>query len=93
MIPILDAALHSAKKIIAHSAEWSEPQTLTAMVVPEPYPRDALPPTILAAVEEVQGFTKAPIPLIASSALGAISLAIQSQADMKRAEGLSGPVG
>ena len=92
-MPILDTALHSAKKIIAHSAEWPEPQTLTAMVVPGPYPLDALPPTILAAVEEVQGFTKAPIPLIASSALGAISLAIQSPADMKRAEGLSGPVG
>ncbi len=34
-----------------------------------------------------------PLPLVASSALGALSLAIQPHVDMKRAEKLSGPVG
>jgi putative DNA primase/helicase len=71
---------------------WPEPQTLAAKVDPEPYPLDAMPDTIRAAVEEVQGFTKAPVPLVASSALAALSLTIQAHADAKRAEKLTGPV-
>jgi putative DNA primase/helicase len=62
-------------------------------VEPEPYPLDALPATIRAAVEEVQAFTKAPIAMVASSALGALSLTIQSHADIKRADRLTGPIG
>lgn len=73
--------------------EWSDPQPLAAKVPPEPYPVDALPNTIRHAVEEVAGFVKAPIPLVASSALSSLSLAIQGQVDVKRAEKLSGPVG
>lgn len=71
---------------------WPEPQPLATKVEPEPYPANALPNAIRAAVEEVQGFTKAPLPLVASSALAALSLAIQAHADVKRAEQLSGPV-
>lgn len=70
-----------------------EPQPLTAKMNPEPYPLDALPSTVRAAVEEVQGFTKAPIPMVTGAALAALSLAIQSHADAKRAENLHGPVG
>ena len=70
---------------------WLDPQLMTAKVNAEPYPLDALPETIRAAVTEVQGFTKAPIAMIASSALAALSLAIQSHVDVKRAEKLSGP--
>ena len=75
------------------SNEWPDPQSLISTIEPEPYPLDALPPIILAAVEEVVSFAKAPIPLVASSALGSLSLVIQSHADIKRAEGLAGPVG
>lgn len=75
------------------SPDWPEPQALAAKVAAEPYPFDALPETIRAAVDEVQGFTKAPVPLVASSALAALSLAIQAHADVKRAEKLAGPVG
>lgn len=80
---IAGAALH----------EWLEPQPLTVRVAPEPYPIDALPYTIRAAVEEVAGFVKAPSPMVASSALAALSLAIQAHADARRAEKLTGPVG
>jgi putative DNA primase/helicase len=73
--------------------EWTEPQPLTAKVEPEPYPLDALPDTIRTAVEEVAAFVKAPIALIASSALAALSLAVQAHYDAKRAEKLQGPVG
>ncbi len=72
--------------------EWTEPQPLAVKMAAEPYPLDALPPTIQAAVKEVAGFVKAPLPLVASSALGALSLAIQPHAEVKRAEGLAGPV-
>jgi putative DNA primase/helicase len=44
-----------------------KPQALIAKIDPEPYPLDALPATIRAAVEEVQAFTKAPVSLVASS--------------------------
>ncbi|MCU7803802.1 MAG: DUF3987 domain-containing protein [Candidatus Thiodiazotropha sp. (ex Lucinoma borealis)] len=77
----------------SHENGWPNPLPLTAKIEPEPYPLDALPDTLRAAVEEVFAFTKAPIPLVASSALAAISLAAQAYADVKRAEKLSGPVG
>ncbi|MDP2433458.1 MAG: DUF3987 domain-containing protein [Pseudomonadota bacterium] len=72
---------------------WPEPQPLSAKVEPEPYPVDALPDTIRSAVEEVAGFVKAPVPMVASSALAALSLACQAHIDAKRAERLQGPVG
>jgi putative DNA primase/helicase len=72
--------------------QWPHPLPLTAAVDPEPYPLDALPDIVRAAVEEVQGFAKAPVPLVASSGLSALSLAIQGHIDVKRAEKLSGPV-
>ena len=71
---------------------WPEPQPLAAKVEPEPYPLDALPDTIRAAVQEVRGFVKCPLPLVASSALSALSLAIQAHADVRRDEILSAPV-
>ena len=72
--------------------EWPEPLPLVIDTKSEPYPLDALPETVHAAVVEVQQFTKAPVALVASSALAALSAAIQAHADMKRAEMLSGPV-
>jgi putative DNA primase/helicase len=75
------------------SGGWPEPQPLTTRIDPELYPLDALPDTLRAAVEEVQGFVQAPVPLVASSALGALSLACQAYADVQRAEKLQGPAG
>jgi len=75
------------------SEGWPEPQPLVSKLIPEPYPIDALPDNIRAAVIEVAGFVKAPLPLVASSALAALSLAIQAHADVRRDEILFGPVG
>lgn len=72
---------------------WPEPHPLTVRVRPEPYPADALPPAIRAAVAEVAGFVKAPLPLVASSALAALSVAAQGLVDVQRAEKLLGPSG
>ncbi len=71
---------------------WSTPQPLAAKVAPASYPIDALPGITRAAVEEVAGFVKAPIAMVASSALAALSLAAQAHIDIKRAERLQGPV-
>jgi hypothetical protein len=70
---------------------WPEPQMLTAKVESEAYPLDALPESIRAAVQEVQRFIQSPIPLVASSALAALSVACQSHIDIKRADKLVGP--
>lgn len=72
---------------------WPLPHPLATKIEPETYPLDALPDTIRAAVEEVAGFVKAPMALVASSALAALSLACQAHIDAKRAEKLHGPVG
>ena len=72
--------------------DWPDPLPLVAKIEREPYPIDALPYIIQKAVEEVLSFTKAPIPLVASSALAAIALAVQAHIDVKRAEKLTGPV-
>jgi len=72
---------------------WPDPFPLTTRIDPEPYPLDALPDRLRPAVEEVLACTKAPIPLVASSALAALSLAAQAHADAKRAEKLQGPTG
>lgn len=72
---------------------WPAPQPLIASIQPEPYPMDALPGRIAAAVEEVAGFVKAPLPMVAASALAAVSVAVQAHADVRRAAKLDGPAG
>ncbi|MBV5341836.1 MAG: DUF3987 domain-containing protein [Deltaproteobacteria bacterium] len=71
--------------------EWPKPSPIESKINPEPYPLDALPDTIRLAIEEVLGFVKAPVPLVVSAALSALSMAVQSHADVARAEKLTGP--
>ncbi|MCC6295959.1 MAG: DUF3987 domain-containing protein [Pseudomonadales bacterium] len=73
--------------------EWPEPQPLIACEGPEPYPLEALPDGLHHAVVEVQSFTKAPVALVAGSALAALSVGAQHLADVQRARGLSSPAG
>ncbi|MBF0633670.1 MAG: DUF3987 domain-containing protein, partial [Nitrospinae bacterium] len=87
----VDQCVRGALPVADHE-EWPIPQPLTSKVEAEPFPLDAIPTVIRAAVEEVQRFTKAPIALVASSALGVVSLAVQAHVDVQRAKGLSGPV-
>ena len=74
---------------------WPQPQHLVEDIAEErnPYPLEALPDTVKNAVKEVIDYVQAPIPLAASSALGALSLAIQGHIDIKRDNKLSGPCG
>lgn len=73
--------------------EWPEPQPLTAKIEPESYPIESLPAIVKAAVEEVHGFVKAPVPMVAASAISALSLAIQAHYDAERASALHSPSG
>ena len=58
-----------AEESLANSGTgWPKPHPLAVKVALEPYPLDALPLPIRAAVEEVAGFVKAPVPMVASSA-------------------------
>ncbi|MFM8342188.1 MAG: YfjI family protein [Methylomonas sp.] len=78
-------------RVVELTTRWPQPQPLIAKIKPEPYPVDALPDIVRDAVQEVAAFVKAPLPLVAGSALGAISLASQAHCDMQRANKLNGP--
>lgn len=56
-----------------------------------PFPVWILPPKIRAAVEEAIAVTQAPASLVASSALAAASLSVQTKFDVKRLSGLVSP--
>jgi putative DNA primase/helicase len=73
--------------------DWPECQPLLVQYKTKPYPLDALPVTVRCAVNEVARFVKAPVALIATSALAAISLALQAFNDVQRTQGLTGPTG
>ena len=73
--------------------KWADPQPLVASVARDPYPVDALPPTIRDAVAEVQAFVQAPKAMVSMSALGVASIAVQALVNVERVEGLAGPVG
>ncbi len=85
--------LHQPAATVNESNGWPEPHPLVAKIQSEPFPLDALPDNLRKAVEEVAGFVKAPLPLVVSSALAALSLACQAHMDAKRAEKLEGPIG
>ena len=70
-----------------------DPEPLTAPdEEPKPYPLDALPPTIRAAVSAYQRFGQQPISLVASSALSVAALATQGLVNVGRDKNLIGPI-
>jgi putative DNA primase/helicase len=83
---------YEARASEALTDAWPEPQPLTVKMGFVPYPLDALPAKIRAAVDEVQGFAKAPTPMIATAAIAALSLTIQPHVNIERAQGLNSPV-
>jgi putative DNA primase/helicase len=71
---------------------WIEPLPLVSDQEATPYPLDALPGGIGAAVREVVGFVQCPEALAACSALTALSTVVQGLVNVRRAEKLEGPV-
>lgn len=74
-------------------SQWAEPVPLATSIAPEAYPLEALPLTIREAVQEVLLFAQAPVAMLATSALSALSMAAQALFDVKRAEKLHGAIG
>jgi putative DNA primase/helicase len=72
--------------------DWADPEPLTEPLDPLPYPVDALPPLLRDAVREAQAFVQAPMALVVSSALAALSLAAQGLVNVRRDHQLAGPV-
>lgn len=73
--------------------EWPDPKAIDReALASEPYPLDALPEGVRAAVGEYQAYGQQPMPLVASSALAVVSLATQGLADVARDEQLRGPI-
>lgn len=88
------SGIEAASLISANAgSEWPELQPFISHTEAQAYPLDALPDAVRCAVQEVADFVKAPTPLIATSALAALSLAIQAHTDVERAQKLSGPCG
>jgi hypothetical protein len=71
--------------------DWDDPEPLAQIGKAEPYPVDALPPVISAAVREVQAYVQAPMAMVAGAALGALSMAAQGLVDIDRDSSLTGP--
>jgi len=77
----------------APATEWADPLPLAGVSHErEAYPLDALPEGICAAVADVQATTQAPTPMVATSALTALSLAGQAHINVARNRHLTGPV-
>ena len=77
---------------IGKALAWPEPLPISVLLQRQQYPIDALPPDMRNAIEEVRSFVQAPVPMIATSAFGALALAIQGLVDVRRADTLTGPV-
>lgn len=69
-----------------------EPEPLPDRSKAAPYPIEYFPEKIKSAIIEAQEEIQAPLPIIAASALAAMSLAIQSKVDVQRKETLQSPV-
>ena len=98
--PLPDAEVQAiARSIVRYEPDssamrdWPTPQPLDrGQGYSEPYPLEALPGIIGAAVEEYQAFGQQPMGLVASSALSVVSLATQGLADIERGPNLRGPI-
>lgn len=71
--------------------KWNT-QPLRKIERAEKYPLDALPAVIRDAVQEVSDYVQAPVPLVAGSALSAVSTAVQTRFSVRRDSALSGPL-
>ncbi len=87
----LNAVKSAIEAAIDAADTWLAPNALAASFEREDYPYDALPVIIRDAVAEFAEHVKAPFPLVAASALGAVSLAVQAHVNARRDETLENP--
>lgn len=88
----LDVA-DAMQAVEAQTQEWpDEPESLDAATASAPYPLDALPGIVGAAVTEYLAYGQQPPALVASSALAAVALSVQGLANVVRDSQLIGPL-
>ncbi len=94
----IDKAIADTKNVYKESFNstgvvgWPQPKPLITRTQSQPYPIDALPDIVRNAVNEVLDYVQAPIAMIVSSAIAALSLAIQAFVNVARDDKLIGPV-
>jgi putative DNA primase/helicase len=98
---LLDAGPSSIRRAMASAIslsgtggrpnDWPAPEPLVAQAGARDFPIEALPQRVQAAVAEVQQYVKAPLPLVVSSALSAISVTSQAAVNVRRDKELVGP--
>ena len=73
--------------------EWPEPREIESSGPAHQFPADDLPPLLRKAVREAQSIIQCPVPMVAVSAIAALSTAAQGLADVRRdAQLCCGPV-
>ena len=72
--------------------EWPEPEELSEADEPQPFPLEALPQRVAAAVVEYQACGGQPVEMVATAALAAMSGCVQGLVDVRRDSQLVGPV-
>lgn len=96
MVAYKEDGMHKVKALIDGASDaadaWPDPNPLAINIAPADYPLDALPSRIREAVVEFAQHVKAPIPLVASSALATVSLVTQAHINARRDETLESPV-
>ncbi|MCR4143670.1 YfjI family protein [Alcaligenes faecalis] len=89
----MNAAANPFNPDAAPAQEWADPMPLAGVRhAPETYPLDALPDGLRAAVADVHATTQAPLAMVATGALTALSLAGQAHVNVARNKHLTGPV-
>ncbi|WP_295438803.1 DUF3987 domain-containing protein [uncultured Thiodictyon sp.] len=78
--------------VTAGRDHWPDPGDLSGATTAKPYPVDCFPEPARSALIEYQRVGQQPMSLVASSALGQMSLAAQGLADVARNSHLSGPI-
>lgn len=87
-----DATHSPAKeKEATRETAWPEYTPLASPRESVPYPMESLPPVLRDAVAEVCDYMQAPLPLIATSALTAVSACVQAHCDVARDAVLKSP--
>ena len=76
----------------AEAEPWPEPEELSEADEPQPFPLEALPPNIAAAVVEYQACGGQPIEMVVTAAIAAMSGCVQGLVDVRRDSQLVGPV-
>jgi len=90
--PLRPATEQQAESWLQHNAtEWPELAESKPDSQRVPFPLDLLPTVMQAAIDEVQGATQAPVPLVAQAALATLAVAGQGLVGVARDATLKSP--